>query len=54
MLVTLIYMSTSFRKCFEFFYGPIKDFVFLGLLPSYLEQKNSSLVYMINDFIKAI
>jgi phenylacetate-coenzyme A ligase PaaK-like adenylate-forming protein len=41
----------SFRKCFEFFYGPIKDFVFLGLLPSYLEQKNSSLVYMINDFI---
>jgi phenylacetate-coenzyme A ligase PaaK-like adenylate-forming protein len=41
----------SFRKCFEFFYGPIKNFVFLGLLPSYLEQKNSSLVYMFNDFI---
>ena len=42
----------SFRKCFEFFYGPIKNFVFLGLLPSYLEQKNSSLIYMVTDFIK--
>ncbi len=42
----------SFRNCFEFFYGPVQDFVFLGLLPSYLEQKNSSLVFMINDFIK--
>ena len=42
----------SFSKCFENFYGPIKDYVFLGLLPSYLEQKNSSLVYMINYFIK--
>tara|TARA_B110000003_G_scaffold69383_1_gene70657 strand:- start:2037 stop:2996 length:960 start_codon:yes stop_codon:yes gene_type:complete len=42
----------SFRKSFKIFYGPIKDYVFLGLLPSYLEQKNSSLVYMINDFIK--
>ncbi len=41
----------SFRNCFEFFYGPVQDFVFLGLLPSYLEQKNSSLVFMINDFI---
>jgi len=42
----------SFSKCFENFYGPIKDYIFLGLLPSYLEQKNSSLVYMINYFIK--
>ena len=42
----------SFSKCFENFYGPIKDYVFLGLLPSYLEQKNSSLVYMIDYFIK--
>ena len=23
----------SFRNCFEFFYGPVQDFVFLGLLP---------------------
>ena len=42
----------SFSKCFENFYGPIKDYIFLGLLPSYLEQKNSSLVYMIDYFIK--
>ena len=36
----------SFRKSFEIFYGPIKDYVFLGLLPSYLEKKNSSLMIM--------
>ena len=42
----------SFRKSFEIFYGSTKDYVFLGLLPSYLEQKNSSLVFMIDDFIK--
>ncbi|MDA0757586.1 MAG: acyl transferase [Bacteroidetes bacterium] len=41
----------SFRKCFEFFYGPIQNYTFLGLLPSYLEQKNSSLIFMIDDFI---
>ena len=42
----------SFRKSFEIFYGPIKDYVFLGLLPSYLEQKNSSLIFMVDNFIK--
>jgi len=41
----------SFRKCFEFFYGPIKDYVILALLPSYLERNGSSLVYMVNDMI---
>ena len=43
----------SFRTCFEMFYGPIKNYVFLGLLPSYIEQKNSSLVFMIDNFIKS-
>jgi len=42
----------SFRTCFEMFYGPIKNYVFLGLLPSYIEQKNSSLVFMVNNFIE--
>lgn len=42
----------SFRKGFEMFYGDVKDYVVLGLLPSYLERRHSSLVYMVNDMIK--
>ena len=42
----------SFRQSFEIFYGPIKNYIFLGLLPSYLEQENSSLIFMLDDFIK--
>ncbi len=41
----------SFTKGFEQFYGAISDYCFLGLLPSYIEQGESSLVYMVNDFI---
>jgi phenylacetate-coenzyme A ligase PaaK-like adenylate-forming protein len=39
-------------KCFEYFFGSIKDYHFLALLPSYLERSNSSLVAMIDHFIK--
>ena len=42
----------SFRKAFKIFYGDIKEFTVLALLPSYLERNDSSLVYMVNDFIK--
>ena len=41
----------SFQKGFEFFYGNIKDYTILALLPSYLEQGESSLVYMVNQLI---
>ena len=44
--------ETSFRKGFEAFYGPIEDYVVLALLPSYLEREGSSLVYMVDAFIK--
>ncbi|MFH6767685.1 acyl transferase [Gaetbulibacter aquiaggeris] len=44
--------ETSFRKGFEGFYGPIEDHVVLALLPSYLEREGSSLVYMVDAFIK--
>ena len=33
------------------FMVPIEDYVILALLPSYLERKGSSLIYMANDFI---
>lgn len=44
--------ETSFLLAFEMFYGPIKEYCILGLLPSYLERDNSSLVYMVDRLIK--
>lgn len=41
----------SFTKAFELFYGPATDYCIIGLLPSYLERQNSSLVYMVNELI---
>lgn len=37
---------------FEHFFGKIAGSVVIGLLPSYLEQGHSSLVYMVDQFIK--
>jgi phenylacetate-coenzyme A ligase PaaK-like adenylate-forming protein len=42
----------SFTKCFELFYGDIKDWCIIALLPSYLEQGNSSLVKMADVLIQ--
>ncbi len=42
----------SFLKGFKKFYGNPEDYCIIGLLPSYLERGNSSLVYMVNDLIK--
>lgn len=42
----------SFMKGFHRFYGDPKDLCIIGLLPSYLERGNSSLVYMVNELIK--
>lgn len=42
----------SFLKGFELNYGALKDYCILGLLPSYLERENSSLVYMVNKLIE--
>ena len=42
----------SFLTGFEQIYGPVKDFCILGLLPSYLERGNSSLVYMVDKLVK--
>jgi hypothetical protein len=41
----------SFIKAFELFYGAPEKWCIIGLLPSYLERKNSSLVMMVNDLI---
>ncbi|MFT3935555.1 MAG: acyl transferase [Chitinophagaceae bacterium] len=42
----------SFLRAFEHFYGDIKDWCIIGLLPSYLERSNSSLVVMADELIK--
>jgi phenylacetate-coenzyme A ligase PaaK-like adenylate-forming protein len=42
----------SFRQAFQLFYGDIKNYTILALLPSYLEREGSSLIYMANDLIK--
>ena len=41
----------SFMKAFESFYPNWKEYTIIGLLPSYLERKGSSLIYMVNHFI---
>ncbi|XLS28778.1 acyl transferase [Flavobacteriaceae bacterium M23B6Z8] len=43
--------ENSYRKAFQHFYGPIEDYVILALLPSYMERKGSSLIYMVADLI---
>lgn len=44
--------TESFTKCFSDNYGQIGNFCMIGLLPSYLEKGNSSLVYMVDWLIK--
>ncbi len=50
LLDTALYEAVS-RRIFEETYGPLTDFHILGLLPSYLERNNSSLVYMVQQFV---
>ncbi len=42
----------SFIRTFEHFYGDIRQYTILGLLPSYLEREGSSLVYMVDKLMK--
>lgn len=43
--------TRSFIDAFRRMYGPVEDFVVLGLLPSYLERQHSSLVFMVKEMI---
>ena len=42
----------SYLKGFYHFYGNIKEYTVLALLPNYLERNGSSLVFMVDDLIK--
>lgn len=48
---TDLYLDTC-TKGFETYFGSIEQKPILGLLPSYLERNNSSLVYMVQHFIE--
>jgi len=42
----------SFMKSMELFYGDMQQFAVFALLPSYLERKSSSLVYMVEKILQ--
>jgi hypothetical protein len=42
----------GFTTAFQQFYGDPADWCIIGLLPSYLERKNSSLVYMVDELVR--
>jgi len=44
--------SSNAQRGFEAFYGPLSNYCFLALLPAYLEREGSSLVYMVEDFVR--
>lgn len=48
----LQFYLTHSQRCFEYFFGPIDKYHLLALLPSYLEREGSSLIAMIDHFIK--
>ena len=45
--------EASFLEGFKLFYGDPSKYCIIGLLPSYLERKHSSLVYMVDKLIKS-
>ena len=51
LVTDLALYENSYSEGFNHFYGAIKNYVVLALLPSYLERDGSSLVYMVNDLI---
>ncbi len=50
-IVDLKLYESSFLKSFTYFFGNVKDYCILALLPSYIERGGSSLVYMADKLI---
>ncbi len=51
-IADLFLYQKSFITTFTSFFGSIQQYAILGLLPSYLEKGDSSLVYMVDTLIK--
>lgn len=47
----MLYQESIYRS-FDQFIGAPEDYIFLGLLPSYLEKQHSSLIYMVDFLMK--
>lgn len=47
-----ILYQESIVQAFTLFFGNPSQYVYLGLLPSYLERQNSSLIYMVNHLMR--
>ncbi|HVS92965.1 MAG TPA: hypothetical protein VHE59_13070 [Mucilaginibacter sp.] len=52
LVTDVSWYEESFRRGFELFYGDIRNYCVLALLPSYLEREGSSLIYMAEDLVK--
>jgi len=52
LVTDITWYEESFRRAFDLFYGDIRDYCVLALLPSYLERAGSSLIYMAEDLVK--
>jgi phenylacetate-coenzyme A ligase PaaK-like adenylate-forming protein len=52
LVTDVSWYEESFRLAFALFYGDIKRYCVLALLPSYLEREGSSLIYMAEDLVK--
>jgi len=52
LVTDISWYEDSFRRAFNIFYGDIKDYCILALLPSYLEREGSSLIYMAEDLVE--
>lgn len=48
---SLGYYKQVTEQIFKDFYGDIRQYCIIGLLPSYLERKNASLVHMVQHYI---
>ncbi|MBV8391202.1 MAG: acyl transferase [Mucilaginibacter sp.] len=52
LVTDVSWYEESFRRAFDLFYGDIRDYCVLALLPSYLEREGSSLIFMAEDLVK--
>ncbi|MBX2917283.1 MAG: acyl transferase [Cyclobacteriaceae bacterium] len=53
LVASLVFYLQHAVKTFEQFYGSLKQYHVLALLPAYLERKGSSLIAMIDHFIRS-
>ncbi len=52
LIKSLSLYQNAYRSSFQFFYGDPNNYIFLALLPNYLERDDSSLIYMMTDLVQ--